>query len=114
MSQDKSPFRVTGQTLKVLSLFLERHPEALSGADIINEKRILSGTLYPLLDRLSSAGVLKSEWEKIDPTVEGRPRKRLYKLTANGIIQASSIVQEYGISVRKHKQGGWVEKGGTG
>lgn len=114
MSQDKSSFRVTGQTLKVLALFLERHPEALSGADIINEKKILSGTLYPLLDRLSSAGVLKSEWEKVDPSKEGRPRKRLYNLTANGIIQASSIVQEYGISVGGQRRGGLVTKGSTG
>ena len=43
------------------------------------------GTLYKALDRLQKAGMLESEWE--DPLVaahEGRPRRRLYHVTAAG------------------------------
>jgi DNA-binding PadR family transcriptional regulator len=43
------------------------------------------GTLYKALDRLERAGLLASRWE--DPDVaasEGRPRRRLYRLTAEG------------------------------
>jgi DNA-binding PadR family transcriptional regulator len=43
------------------------------------------GTLYKALDRLQKAGHLESEWE--DPLVaaqEGRPRRRLYRVTAAG------------------------------
>lgn len=43
------------------------------------------GTLYKALDRLQRAGMLESEWE--DPLVaaqEGRPRRRLYHVTAAG------------------------------
>ena len=43
------------------------------------------GTLYRALDRLRKAGLLESEWE--DPAiaeVEGRPRRRLYRITATG------------------------------
>lgn len=43
------------------------------------------GTLYKALDRLERAGLLSSHWE--DPDVaaeEGRPRRRLYTVTANG------------------------------
>ena len=41
------------------------------------------GTLYKALDRMERAGLLTSRWE--DPAIaaeEGRPRRRLYKLTA--------------------------------
>jgi len=43
------------------------------------------GTLYKALDRLQRFGFLESEWE--DPLVaanEGRPRRRLYRVTAAG------------------------------
>jgi DNA-binding PadR family transcriptional regulator len=53
------------------------------------------GTLYRALDRLQKAGLLESEWE--DPSVaveEGRPRRRLYWITAAGqsaYIQVAAI-----------------------
>jgi DNA-binding PadR family transcriptional regulator len=43
------------------------------------------GTLYKALDRLQRSGFLESEWE--DPLLaaqEGRPRRRLYHVTAAG------------------------------
>ena len=43
------------------------------------------GTLYKALDRMQKAGLLESEWE--DPVVaavDGRPRRRLYHVTAAG------------------------------
>ena len=45
------------------------------------------GTLYKALDRMQKAGLLESEWE--DPAVaarEGRPRRRLYRVTATGEV----------------------------
>ena len=41
------------------------------------------GTLYKALGRLEERGLLSSRWE--DPAAaEGRPRRRLYALTADG------------------------------
>jgi DNA-binding PadR family transcriptional regulator len=41
------------------------------------------GTLYKALGRLEERGLLASHWE--DPSAaEGRPRRRLYELTAEG------------------------------
>lgn len=43
------------------------------------------GTLYRALDRLAGMGLVEAEWE--DPQVaadEGRPRRRLYRITPNG------------------------------
>ena len=52
---------------------IEKHPEGISGAGIYKEAGISSGSLYPILMRLESEKVLRSEWR------EGpRPRMRLY------------------------------------
>ena len=53
------------------------------------------GTLYRALDRLQEAGLLASRWE--DPLIaadEGRPRRRLYRLTAAGQRAASEAPAE--------------------
>ena len=43
------------------------------------------GTLYKALGRLEELGLLDSRWE--DPAAaEGRPRRRLYELTAHGAL----------------------------
>lgn len=45
------------------------------------------GTLYKALGRLAEAGLLTAEWE--DPAIaatEGRPRRRLYTVTADGVV----------------------------
>lgn len=89
--------RLTAQGLKMLKLFIEKPQENLSGAEISRATRIRSGTLYPLLARFESAGWLTSEWEAIDPKEEGRPRRRLYKLTALGQSAALEKMQEYQI-----------------
>jgi PadR family transcriptional regulator PadR len=41
------------------------------------------GTLYKALGRLEEFGLLASQWEDAD-AAEGRPRRRLYELTAAG------------------------------
>jgi len=54
------------------------------------------GTLYRALDRLERAGYLEREWE--DPMIaaaEGRPRRRLYRITATGeqaLASAQAVV----------------------
>ena len=43
------------------------------------------GTLYKALGRLAESGLLEDEWE--DPAIalqEGRPRRRLYRITGEG------------------------------
>ena len=45
------------------------------------------GTLYKALGRLAERGLVESEWE--DPGVaaeEGRPRRRLYRVTGAGAV----------------------------
>ncbi len=55
---------------------------SLSGGD---GELTAHGTLYKALSRMTTAGLITSEWE--DPAVaeeEGRPRRRLYRLTGEG------------------------------
>jgi PadR family transcriptional regulator, regulatory protein PadR len=43
------------------------------------------GTLYKALGRLAEQGLLESEWEDPDRAArDGRPRRRLYRLTGDG------------------------------
>lgn len=95
MGKDQGQVRMSLQTLKVLEAFLENPSEQLSGADVHQRCGIASGTLYPILLRLESAGWFVSRWESIDPSSAGRPRRRLYKLTSTGMKRASEVFASF-------------------
>ncbi|MCI4657430.1 PadR family transcriptional regulator [Cryobacterium zhongshanensis] len=49
------------------------------------------GTLYKALSRMTEAGILEAVWE--DPALaasDGRPRRRLYTVTAEGALALAS------------------------
>ncbi len=81
MSKD---IRITGPMLKVIGQILAAPDSGISGAEIFKLTDVASGTLYPILFRLEKAGWVSSEWEEGDPSELGRPRKRIYRLTATG------------------------------
>ena len=80
---EETSVRLSLQTLQVLEAFLENPTAQLAGAEVHQRCGIASGTLYPILIRLESAGWFVSQWEAIDPSALGRPRRRLYRLTFN-------------------------------
>jgi DNA-binding PadR family transcriptional regulator len=83
------------QTLKVLEAFLENPTDELSGSDVHKCSGIASGTLYPILLRLESAGWFASRWEAIDPASAGRPRRRLYRLTRSGLARTNEVFASF-------------------
>lgn len=91
MGTDK--FRITTQTLNVLGALVSSRDE-ISGADIARLTRISSGTLYPILMRLEHHKWIESEWEDGDPRKLGRPRRRLYQVTALGARSARKEFKE--------------------
>lgn len=95
MSKRERDVRMSLQTLRVLEAFLENPTDELSGADVQKRCGIASGTLYPILLRLESAGWFVSRWESIDPVSAGRPRRRLYHLTATGLTRASGVFASF-------------------
>jgi PadR family transcriptional regulator PadR len=90
----ETQIRLSAPTLKVLKFLLEKPLLGRSGAELSRTLGIASGTLYPLLARLENAGWLNSEWETVDPSEAGRPRRRFYKLTGQGQTRASMALAE--------------------
>jgi DNA-binding PadR family transcriptional regulator len=78
----------------MLKLMLDEPAMKRSGAEISREAKIGSGTLYPLLARLENVGWLVSEWEQIDPKEAGRPRRRFYRLSADGYNKGRAALAE--------------------
>jgi PadR family transcriptional regulator, regulatory protein PadR len=52
------------------------------------------GTLYKALSRLEEFGLLTSRWEGA-AAAEGRPRRRLYELTAQGARVAEQALADH-------------------
>src|SRR5262245_12760358 len=66
------------------------------GFDIMNATGLTSGTVYPALDRLESAGYLRSRWEDAsDAHAEGRPARRYFTLTASGATTLRAALAKY-------------------
>lgn len=78
--------RLTHTTTRALLAFLEEPRNWRYGYDLMKVADISSGTLYPLLARLTDDGWLESRWE--EPEVPGKPPRQMYRLTATGRIQA--------------------------
>lgn len=79
---------MTRKTLAVLHAFVDAGPDGhLYGFEIMQAASVLSGTLYPMLDRFEEAEWVVGEWE--EPAPEGRPRRRYYRLTGEGSAQAN-------------------------
>jgi PadR family transcriptional regulator, regulatory protein PadR len=86
--------RLTQQTLKVLGALTSGSAPELSGADIAKVVQLPSGTLYPILYRLEKCGWLDSRWEAGDPASLGRPRRRFYRVSAEGAKKVRNLVRD--------------------
>ena len=74
--------RMTQVTALVLRAVAAGHKY---GFDLMETCDLKSGTAYPALRRLEKSGLLRSSWERQeDAHAEGRPRRRIYELTAQG------------------------------
>jgi PadR family transcriptional regulator, regulatory protein PadR len=66
------------------------------GFDIMQVTGLTSGTVYPALDRLETAGYLKSSWEEAAAAhAEGRPARRYFTLTAAGAKALRAALAKY-------------------
>ncbi len=69
------------------------------GLQIAKQTGLPTGTVYPILVRLMQAGWLEDDWEDIDPTVEQRPPRRFYRLTAKGRLRVEAFLSSRGTLV---------------
>lgn len=76
--------RMTLPTQLVLRALLADPAQEMYGLQIGEAAELPSGTVHPILARLEGCGWLESRWEDIDPVKAGRPRRRYYRLSAEG------------------------------
>jgi DNA-binding PadR family transcriptional regulator len=79
---------ITVPVAKVLAALLSDPVADRYGLDLMKATGLPSGTLYPILVRLERAGWLEARWEDVDPASAGRPARRYYRLTADGVDRA--------------------------
>lgn len=83
-----SGVRITVAVARVLREFLADASQSRYGYDLMQATGYPSGKLYPILARLKHAGWLTRTPEETDPSQAGRPARFLYRLTADGAVQA--------------------------
>jgi PadR family transcriptional regulator PadR len=79
--------RMTTSVLRVVAALLTDPAAERYGLQLMQATGLPSGTLYPILIRLERAGWVESRWEDVDPVAEGRPTRRYYRLTGDGVIE---------------------------
>jgi DNA-binding PadR family transcriptional regulator len=74
------------QTLRLFMALLADPQRWRYGYDLSKETALASGTLYPILMRLTEQQLLETKWE---PSEEpGRPARHIYRLSADGAALA--------------------------
>jgi PadR family transcriptional regulator PadR len=83
MARNRRPSKQMLLLLEALSAHAQqwRH-----GYDLMKETGLLSGTLYPLLIRMTDQGLVEAEWR--EPEHPGRPARHAYRLTSAGMAFA--------------------------
>jgi len=80
------------QTLSVLAALFEQPSAWRHGYALARQTGLKSGTLYPILIRLADRGLVEACWQ--EEPVPGRPRRHLYRLTADGLATATAALAE--------------------
>lgn len=80
------PPNASRQTRLLLAALLERPRIWRHGYELAKQTGLKSGTLYPLLMRLSEQGLLAARWTESDQP--GKPPRHLYRPTAAGLALA--------------------------
>ena len=78
--------RPSQQMMMLLAALAARSQQWLHGYDLMKQTGLKSGTLYPLLMRMTDQGLVEAEWR--EPSHPGRPARHAYRLTAAGIALA--------------------------
>ncbi len=73
----------------LLAALSRQRSEWRHGYDLLKDTGLASGTLYPLLMRMSDNGLVEAEWR--EPAQPGRPPRHAYRLTASGFALAMEL-----------------------
>ncbi len=68
------------------------------GLDMMEATGLPSGTVYPTLARMEARAYVESEWEEArDAKAAGRPRRRYYRMTAEGARALGEALERLGV-----------------
>ncbi len=95
MKRSRSP---SSQTIKVLRALLADPLAWRYGYELGTEVGLQSGSLYPILVRLSDRALLEAAWEADPPA--GRPPRHLYRLTPLGRDYAAANMPAPSVALR--------------
>jgi PadR family transcriptional regulator PadR len=97
---------MTAGVARVVRIFLDDPGTAMYGFDLMQRTRFPSGTIYPILARLERAGWIIGEQEAPDQaSLQGRPARRLYRLTADGAVAARLALAELNAQLQPRPPG---------
>jgi PadR family transcriptional regulator PadR len=92
MVDAKGP-KMTLPTQRVLRVMVAESTKEFYGLELGQLAGLASGTIHPILARLERCGWMESRWEDQDPHQVGRPRRRYYQLTPDGVTYATRALQ---------------------
>ena len=78
--------------LAVLEALATSAPQWRHGYDLIKSTGLQSGTIYPLLMRMSDHGLVEAKW--LPPAQPGRPARHAYRLTPDGAAVARAAADQ--------------------
>lgn len=91
MARNRQPSKQMRTLLEALSV---RRQQWRHGYDLMKATGLSSGTLYPLLMRMTDQGMVEAEWR--EPAQPGRPARHVYRLTAAGLALALQLTAQSG------------------
>ena|SRR5215831_9529260 len=92
---------ISRQTRILLSVLASGQQNWRHGYELSKLTELKSGTLYPLLMRLSEQGLLESKWLPVEQP--GRPPRHVYRLTPGGLAlaRAQAAQERRPVTIRK-------------
>ena len=97
--------KLTGPLERVLRVLTADPAAPHYGYDLMKAAGLPSGTLYPMLARLQQEGLVQSEWEARREVAGGRPPRKYYRLTAEGVRVARLELAHASAQARRAAQG---------
>lgn len=83
--------RLSPQAERVVLLLADDPTRWRFGYEMLGLLGLKSGSLYPILMRLSDRGLVEARWER--EAAPGRPPRHLYRLTPDGLAVAAELAQ---------------------
>jgi DNA-binding MarR family transcriptional regulator len=98
--------RVTPQMLRLLEVLVADLDTEWWGLALAKVAGIRSPTVYRSLARLEAARWVTSTTEKTAPSSGAKPRRRLYRLTADGVDEAERLLAREGKAAKHTSSAG--------